>query len=152
MKVETLEHLVEWAGEIHQRLGAELKVLADHADEGTMQWFAQYAGKHEAQMAEQIVDVAQEADAKALHTYVYDWIEHPPLNPSHIHEAVGESTNFDTLSQAVFEIHGEIVKLLQPLKTRAIIPEAKELIDQILSLEDGHARQIAHQANRIGDM
>jgi len=46
----------------------------------------------------------------------------------------------------------EILGTLRFLIDRADIPEAQELLKRMLSLEEGHTRQVGQQVNRIRDM
>ncbi|TVS15454.1 MAG: hypothetical protein EA417_13415 [Gammaproteobacteria bacterium] len=152
MKIETLGELLNWCDAIHSELAERMTRSADQTPEGPARWLMQYAAKHEAQMAEQLEGIEQVADQRALKTWVYDWLEHPPPKPETVVDGADRERAFEAVGRAVFDAHNEIMTVLKFLIDRADTPEAKELIEQMLSLEEGHTRQIGQQMHRIRDM
>ena len=53
----------------------------------------------------------------------------------------------ETLSQ-----HEQVIELYRYLHSRADMPEAIELLSQLLDLEEHEAMQMSHSANRLQDM
>lgn len=152
MKVETLKELLAWCSAVHAELADRMTRGADLAADGPARWLMQYVAKHEAQMAEQLDGIEEAADRRALGTWVYDWLEHPPPKPEQVVASTDRDTAFEAVAKAVFEPHNEIMGLLRFLIDRADTPEAKELMQRMLSLEEGHTRQIGQQLHRIRDM
>lgn len=152
MKVETLNELLNWCGAIHAELADRMNRGAAQSPDGPARWLMEYVAKHEAQMADQLEGIEEAADRKALKTWVYDWLEHPPPKPETVVADADRETAFEAVARAVFDAHNEIMSVLRFLVDRADTPEAKELMQQMLSLEEGHTRQIGQQMHRIRDM
>lgn len=152
MKVETLGHLVTWSGAVHRELAKRLSTAAERTEDGPSKWFIEYAAKHEAKMAEEIAGLERSIDAKGRDTWLYDWLDHPPQPPERITGDTTGDLSFNAISRAVFEVHNQIMSMFKQLLPRADIPEAKELIENVIGLEEGHTRQMAQQMNRIRDM
>lgn len=152
MKVETLQELVSWCGEIHSGLADRMARGAERTPDGPTRWLMEYVARHEAQMVLQMEGLEAAADRKALTTWAYDWFEHPPPAPEAVTEEVDRHKAFTAVAEAVFGAHNEIMVVLRSLVNRVDAPEVEELIARMLSLEEGHTRQIAQQMNRIRDM
>lgn len=152
MKVETLKELLNWCTAIHAELADRMARGADRSADGPARWLMEYVAKHEEQMAEQLEGIEEAADRRALATWVYDWLQHPPPKPESVVEDADQETAFEAVARAVFDAHNEIMTLLRFLIDRADTPEAKELMERMLSLEEGHTRQIGQQLHRIRDM
>lgn len=152
MKVNTLEHLIEWSSAVHRHLADQLETASGSADEGPAKLFVGYAAGHERKMSEQVAGVARESDTKALQTWVYDWLEQPPKPPEAIVHIGGHEVDFDALSRTIFSAHNEIMSLFQQLKIRADTAEVEEVIARMVDIEEGHTRQMAQQMNRTLDM
>lgn len=152
MKVETLNELLNWCSAIHGRMAEHMTRGAESNPDGPTRWLMEYVAKHETQMAEQVDATRDDADPRALKTWVYDWIESPPSKPEDMTEGADRHRAFEAVSRAVFDTHNEIMKVLRSVTGRADTPETRELVEQMLNLEEGHSRQIGQQMNRIADM
>lgn len=152
MKTETLEHLVAWAGAIHQALSERLNAAADHTADGPEKWFVEYAAKHETEITREINGIPADSNRNALGTWVYDWLDQPLQSPERIVGDAGSDASFDAITRAVFESHKQVMDLFRHVLARADIPEARELIERVLDLEEGQTRLMAQQMNRIRDM
>ncbi len=152
MKIETLAELLNWCSAVHAGLADRMNRGAEQLAEGPTRWLMQYVAKHEAQMVEQLDGIEKAADRKALKTWVYDWLDHPPPKPETVVDGADREAAFEAAARAVFDAHNEIMMVLRFLIDRADTPEAKELVERMLSLEEGHTRQIGQQTHRIRDM
>lgn len=152
MKVDTLEHLVKWSSTVHARLADQLYAAIQNAVDGPAKLFVEYAMAHEYKLAEQIAGLIEESDAKALQTWVYDWLDQPPRSPEAITRIDDQRVDLEALSRSIFATHNEVMGLFQQLKARADVADVEELIDRVLDIEEGHTRQMAQQLNRTQDM
>jgi len=152
VKVDTLEHLIHWSSAVHQHLAEQLDTAAQRADDGLAKLFVEYTVTHERKLATQVAGVVGESDAKALQTWVYEWLEQPPKAPEAIVRVGSHEVDLDALGHIVFSAHNEIITLFHQLQTRAATPEVEELIARMVDIEEGHTRQMAQQLNRTRDM
>jgi len=152
VKVDTLEHLVEWSSASHQHLAEQLETAAKGSGDRPYRWFLEYAVEHERKMAEEVAGIVQESDPKALKTWVYDWLEHSPQQPDPIFRVADHEVDLDAVSRTLFSAHNEIMKVFHQLEARADTAELEQLIARVIDIEDGHTRQMAQQLNRTRDM
>jgi hypothetical protein len=152
LKVETLSELLDWCSAIHSRMAERMTRGAEATADGPTRWLMEYVAKHEAQMAAQMDATRDDADPGALKTWVQDWFQHPPARPDEITEGADQHQAFEAVSRTVFDAHNEIMKVLRTVIGQADVPESRDLIEQMVTLEEGHSRQIGQQMNRISDM
>ena len=152
MKIETLEHLVNWSSTVHEQLAEQLETAARGAGDSPARLFIDYAVTHERKMAQQVAGLIRESDAKALQTWVYDWLEHLPKRPEAIIRVGDHEVNLEAVSRTLFTAHNEIMAVFHQLEARADTSELEELIARVIDIEEGHTRQMAQQLNRTRDM
>ncbi|MEQ8483989.1 MAG: ATPase [Pseudomonadales bacterium] len=152
MKVETFADLIDWTRAMHHRLAECLAHCSTHSERALAKLLLTYLADHEATL-EKIVDgFEQRADPKALNTWVYDYLGHEPIDPHRACDAPFAQMTFDEICTAVFDLHNQVITLYRYLLGRAEIPEARELLEALLDMEEHETMRIAQQSNRIRDM
>lgn len=152
MKVETFADLIDWTRAVHHRLAECLEHCSNETDQGLAKLLLSYLADHEATL-EKIVDgFEKRADPKALHTWVYDYLGHEPIDPHRACDKPFASMTLDEICKSVFELHSQVTSLYRYLVGRAEIPEARELLLALLDMEEHEVMRLAQQTNRIRDM
>lgn len=152
MKIQTFEDLINWTGTLHQTLGECLAHCADENETTLTHWLMTYIADHEARLTKAVEGFRQQADPGALHTMVYDFLEHQPLDPHKACDKAFGQMSFDEICQSVFEFHNQAIELYRYLLSRADIPEARELLEELLAMEEHDTLLLAHQTNRMHDL
>ena len=102
---------------------------------------------------ERIVDgFEKRADPKALNTWVYDYLGHEPIDLQRTCDVPFAQMNFDEICGSVFDVHNQAIDLYRNLLGRADIPEAQELLQALLDMEEHETMRLAQQTNRMRDM
>ena len=72
----------------------------------------------------------------------------------HLKEAGEILTKLDTdaISAEVFDFHEQIISLYQTLKGKAEIPEAAELVQSLLDMEEHETKRLVRQVERMDDL
>lgn len=152
MKIETLGDLIDWTRALHKRLADCLGHCTTHAEEARARWLLTYLADHESTL-EKIVDgFSKRTDPRTLHTWVYDYLGHSPIDPHRVCDAPYANMTFDEICASVFELHSQVMELYRYLLGRADIPEARELIESLLAMEEHETLRLAQQSNRLRDM
>jgi len=152
MKVETFSDLIEWTRALHRRLAECLAHCSTHSEQALAKMLLTYLSDHENTL-EKIVDgFEKRADPKALNTWVYDYLGHEPIDPHRACDAPFAQMSFEEICTAVFDLHNQVIVLYRYLLGRAEIPEARELLEALLAMEEHETMRLAQQANRIRDM
>ena len=153
MKVQTFEDLIKWTHALHEQLAQCLAHCATTNEEQRAQWLLGYLAEHEARIGGMVDEFRKRADPKALNTWIYDYLNHEPIEPHRHCDAPYASMNFDQIFQSVFDLHNQtIIGLYRDLLSKADIPEAYELMQELLDMEEHETMQLAQQVNRSRDM
>lgn len=152
MNVETFKDVIEWTQALHHRLAECLQHCSTKHEEQRAKWLLSYLADHESELATVVAGFEQNADPKALNTWVYDYLGHQPVDPHRTCDAPYSQMTFEQISHAVFDLHNQVIDLYRYLESRAEIPEAQVLLKQLLCIEEHETMRLAQQAARIGDL
>lgn len=152
MEVKTFHDLIEWTRTLHARLSKCLAHCAGLHDDERATLLLEYLASHEIEMEKMVASFERQADPKAASTYVYD---HMPHNPVTTHLACDDhyaKLDADAISAEVFEFHEQIISLYQTLVSKAEIPEAVELMQSLLDMEEHETKRLVRQVERMDDL
>ncbi|KXS36645.1 MAG: hypothetical protein AWU55_2974 [Halomonadaceae bacterium T82-2] len=152
MKIETFKDLIDWTRQLHAHLAECFGHCASQHEEDLGKWLLEYLAAHEATLERTVASSEKQADPKALHTRVYDYLSHNPITPHQACSAPYAEMSFEDICREVFSLHDQVIDLYRYLDGRAEIPEARELVRELLKLEEHEAMRLAHQSNRARDL
>ncbi len=137
---------------MHHQLGERLANSSAQHENEMAKMLLSYLADHEATLEKVIQGFEEQADSKALNTWVYDYIEHEPIDLLRSCPKPFTEMHFDEICGAVFDAHNQAIDLYRELLGRADIPEAQELLKALLDIEEHETMRLAHQTNRMRDM
>ncbi|WP_254436461.1 hypothetical protein [Vreelandella aquamarina] len=70
----------------------------------------------------------------------------------HTCDAPYSTLSVDDICREVFDFHEQTINLYRTLVGKAEIPEAKELLDSLLALEEHEAMRLVRQTGRMNDV
>ncbi|EAZ97321.1 hypothetical protein [Marinobacter sp. ELB17] len=76
-------------------------------------------------------------------------------HPTETHRTCGEryaTLDFNGICREVFDFHDQIIDLCQTLVGKAEIPEVKELMESLLTMENNESKGLTSQVGRMGDL
>jgi len=152
MKAKTFLDLIEWTRMLHSHLADCLAECSTKNEEERAQALLQYLADHERKMEQVVAEFERKADPKALKTYVYDWIEHKPIETHRTCNAHYAKLSFAEISREVFDFHDQVIGLYQDLVERSEIPEVRELMQSLLDMEKHEAMRLVRQTGRMDDL
>lgn len=153
MKVETIGGLIDWTRALHAGLSECLRHCSEATADQRLRWLLAYLADHERALADVVGGFERDADRRALDTWIYDYLGgHRPLDPHRVCDTPYAAMSFEEAEAAVFDFHRQVLDLYRYLEGRAEIPEARELVDQLLAMEEHETARLARQAARIGDL
>ncbi|WP_346897647.1 ATPase [uncultured Roseibium sp.] len=152
MKVEKISDLIDWTRAMHQQLAERFADGSTHHEQEMLKMLLSYLADHETALAKMIDGFERSADTKALNTWVYDYLEHKPIELHRSSDAPFAEMNFDEICKSMFDVHNQAIDLYRELHGRVDIPEAKELLQALLDMEEHETMRLAQQTNRMRDM
>ena len=152
MEIKTFEDLIEWTRQLHAHLSRCLKESAKLNNNDRASALLDYLAGHEALLEKTVNEFEKQADPKAMHTRMYDYLNHKPISAnadSYTHYA---SMSFDDIAKEIFNFHDQVMDLYDSLIGKAEIPEAKSLLEDLLAMEEHEAMRLARQVGRMEDL
>ncbi len=152
MKAQTFQYLTEWTTLFHNNL-AELmeKGLPQQTDERS-KWVLEYLIEHERKLAKEVEGFKEQADPKALNTWLYDQISETLPPDQRTREVDFGKMNFDQICEEIFDVHNQVMEIWKGMTSKGAIPEAKELSQKIYELEKNETMRLADQITSVNQM
>jgi rubrerythrin len=152
MKVQRISDLIDWTRVMHHQLAERLANSSMQHENEMANLLLSYLAEHEATLEKIIDGFEQEADSKALNTWVYDYLEHEQIDLHRFCAKPFKEMNFNEICGSVFDVHNQAIDLYRELLGRADIPEAQELLRALLAIEEHETMRLAQQTNRMRDI
>ncbi len=152
MQVKTFFDLIEWSRNLHASLAKCLAHGASHHEDERAVLLLEYLASHESEMEKMVASFEDQADSKAAKTYVYDYMPHEPVTTHLVCDDYFTTLDVDAIRSEVFGFHEQIISLYQSLAGKAEIPEAKELVDMLLEMEENETKRLVWQTERMDAM
>ncbi|TQV80541.1 ATPase [Denitrobaculum tricleocarpae] len=152
MKVQTISDLIDWTRMMHHQLAESLADGSTQHEQEMTKLLLAYLADHETALERIIEGFEQQADSKALKTWVYDYLGREPVDIHRSCDAPFAEMNFDEICGRVFNVHNQVIDLYRDLLARADILEAQELLKELLATEEHETMRLAQQTNRMRDM
>ncbi|MBM3105838.1 ATPase [Pseudomonas sp. V1] len=152
MQIETLNDVLHWVENYHSHLRDCLSHCASAAESERAALLLGYLADQEAYLAKLLAQFEVSADARALNTWCYEYLQRRPIERhAHCDKPFAELSPAQ-ITEALLAEQSQIIELFQHLHDRAPTSTCKELLAQLLQLETHEARRMSHAANRLEDM
>lgn len=152
MQVETLSDVLDWTKAIHTNLADCLTHCGEGSECERLKMLLDYLAHHERELSRVITLTKQHATPAALNTWCYDYFEKYPVKPHE--ECHGEFSDMDTrqVVATLLAVHEKIIGLYRYLHPRAEVTSSRELLEQLMKLEEHEAMRIARDTARMEDL
>lgn len=152
MEIKTFEDLIDWTRQLHAYLSRCLQESAKLNNDERASALLDYLAGHEALLEKAVTEFEKQADPKAMKTRMYDYLNHKPIRASADSYTHYASMSFADIAKEVLQFHDQVMDLYNSLIGKAEIPEAKALLEDLLSLEEHEAMRLAGQIGRMDDL
>ncbi|WP_461481746.1 hypothetical protein [Porticoccus sp.] len=152
MDIKTFADLIDWTRQLHGHLAKCLvHGAAKHRGEGA-RLLLEYLADHEVKLAKMIEGFEAQADPKAMHTYVYDYLSHQPFTMNQRCDTHYEDLSYDDICREVFSFHEQVMDLYRTLISKAETHGAKDLLESLLAMEKHEVMRLSTQTGRMHDL
>lgn len=152
MQVETLQDVLHWTTEFHQYLSDCLLHCADKNESDRATMLLDYLAEHESRLASVVEQFEKNGNSNALHTWCYEFIEKHPIVRSQHCDAPFAELDTEQIMTVIVDQQQQVIELYRDLFARADIPSARELLENLKSLEEHEAMLMSQGANRLNDL
>lgn len=152
MDIKTFRQLIEWTADLHGQLARCLSHCTTLNEDERARMLLGYLAGHESDIEHMVNEFVRQAGTDILETRVYDYLPHDSMKfHRHCDEHFAE-LDFNSIRSEVFDYHDQIIKLYQTLLGKIIIPKIKELMEELLTMEQNEFKRLAHQIGRMDDL
>lgn len=152
MHTETLRDVLDWTSRFHSDLRDWMLECSKRAVDERSALLLDYLAKHEEKLARLISAFQQEGDTQALNTWCREhFVKKPVIQDDLRGKPVTQLTSDEMIEFVVFK-HSQITDLYKNLLAKAPIPAMKELLTELVALEEHEIMSMIQGANRIGEV
>ncbi|WP_373184816.1 ATPase [Halopseudomonas sp.] len=152
MQIKTFGELIDWTRDLHQNLARCLAHCSTLHDEERARALLDYLSSHEAELARIIDGFEHQSVPRALETRVYDYLKHSPIKTHETCDGAFSRKDSQEIFREVIDFHEQVMDLYKILSEKAEIPEARELLEQLLEMEKNETMRLARQVGRMDDL
>ena len=152
MELKTFKDLIDWTRTLHHHMATCLAQSAGEHEEARARILLDYLATHESELEKTVQGFENDADARVLKTWIYDFLTHNPIETHRTCDLPYTQLDFNGICHEIFDFHDQIIELYQNLQDRAEIPEAREVVENLLNLERHEAMRIAREIGRMQDV
>lgn len=152
MQVETLRDVINWTYEFHRHLTERLTEGASQTKSERCKMLLDYMSEHEQRLAHTVREYEKTGNEHALNTWCYEYLDKHPIIHHHYTDTQFSELSSINITQLVIHQHKQVIDLYRYLAERADIRVAKDLLNDLLSLEEHEIMVMAQSANRLEDM
>lgn len=152
MKIETLKDLLHWTAELHRRLSRYLTEYSDQTQDERSGLLLDFLKEHENRLADLVSRFEESGDARALHSWCYEYFERNPqwLEPADAMEF--DKLDIESLMVRIIDQHNRVIELYRYILSQEGAPSAKALLHKLIELEQHEAMQMTMGGNRLNDI
>lgn len=151
MNIERCEDLIDWTSHTHARLSTCMTEGADERSDSLAKMLLVYVAEHERALTSTISRIKEHADPTALHVRLHDAVDRSAVTMNLDSEAYAKMS-VDDISREIFAVHNQIIDLYRSLESRPGLDRARELLGEMLQLEEHETMRLAQQVNRMHEL
>lgn len=151
MNIERCEDLIEWTSQTHARLAACMTEGADERSDSLAKMLLVYVAEHERALTNTIARIKDHADPAVLHTRLHNAADQDAVTPNLDGEAYAQMS-VEEISREIFAVHNQIIDLYRSLENRPGLDRARDLLGEMLQLEEHETMRLAQQVNRMHEL
>ncbi|WP_018403067.1 hypothetical protein [Marinobacter gelidimuriae] len=152
MDIKTFRELIDWTRDLHAHLASCLSHCATLNEEEQARALLEYLAVHESEIERIVDEFEHQAETNSLETRVYDYLSKHPIKTHRTCDERYATLNFNGICREVFSFHDQIIDLYETLAGKAEIPEVKELMESLLTMERNESKRLASQVGRMNDL
>jgi hypothetical protein len=149
---ETLRDTLFWASEFHQELGERFQRSGQATADDRSAMLLDYLANHEARIANIVAAFEREGDLKSLNTWCVEYFQDTPMTDDKYSNISLDELGEEQILEFVVFKHSQILELFKNLLARAVIPSMKQLLTELVEVEEHEIKTMVQGANRMNEM
>ncbi|WP_020683986.1 hypothetical protein [Marinobacterium rhizophilum] len=152
MKIETLKDVLHWTANLHRQLSRCLAQCEDRVVNERARSLLDFLEQHEDKLARVVSRFEKMADSRALNTWCYEYFDKNPESLERMCDTEYDGLDIQDVMARVLDQHHQVIELYRYLRAQSGAASAKELLQNLIALEEHEAMQMAQGSDRLGDI
>ncbi|PCH85909.1 MAG: ATPase [Piscirickettsiaceae bacterium] len=152
MKIEKLKDIINWTRDSHEALANCMKRCVNENENARARLLLNYLIEHEEKLGNVLDEFNKSGNANALNTWCIEYLDKSPVVLRNDNDRPFAQMQADEIMGEISRHHQQIIELYTYLLGQADIPEAQDLLKQLVSLEEHEVMRMAQAANRLRDL
>ena len=155
MDVTNFNQLISWTRQVHQQLATLLEQDAHLHHNERARLLLACLSEQQQRLGDTIKKFEESTKTQALDAYIpylYSAFEQLPINTQRLYTQSYAELTIAEISQVLFDAHQQMIDFYQHLVNESQVPEAKELVESLLALEQAAQKQMASHFEGIEDI
>lgn len=152
MQLEPLRDVMHWTEAVHHQLAQCLRNSAMETEDERGRMLMRYLADHEKTIENLLKKYERRADLKTLNAWYLEYINKEPVPDHRRCEKEFKGKDLEGIYHNVMMQHEQIIELYKFMRSRADTEEARELLQQLVDMEQHEAMRMAHATNRLEDL
>ncbi|MFC6673528.1 ATPase [Marinobacterium aestuariivivens] len=152
MKIETLKDVLHWTADLHRQLSRCLADCENRAVNERARLLLDFLEQHEEKLARVVSRFEEMASSNALNTWCYEYFDKNPESMAQICDTDYNRLEPEGVMARILEQHNQVIELYRYLRAQSGAASARDLLQNLIALEEHEAMQMAQGSNRLEDI
>jgi len=151
MEPKSMNDILTLTRQWHRQLSDHLHRSADETGPERNHMLLEYLAEHEQKLAQTLEIFAEKADLRALDTWFYEYTDRHKIIHKDPHQIPFTRMDNHEITAEIAQLHEQLVDLYTHLHQRAESGTAREVLAQLLEIEQSKSKLISFGAERSQD-
>lgn len=152
MEPKTMADVLQLTQDWHHQISKHLEDSADDTSSERNQMLLDYLSEHEEKLSKTLETFRETADLRALDTWFYEYTDRHKVIHEDPHEIPFSEMSNHEITGKIGKLHDELVDLYHHLHERAESETAKDVLAQLLDIEESKSKIIVSGAERSQEL
>lgn len=152
MEPKTMADVLKLTQDWHHEISKHLEESADETDSERNQMLLDYLSEHEEKLSKTLESFQETADLRALDTWFYEYTDRHKVIHEDPHKIPFSEMSNHEITGKIGKLHDELVDLYKHLHERAESETAKDVLAQLLNIEESKSKIITFNAERSQEL
>lgn len=152
MEPKTMSDVLKLTQDWHHEISKHLQNNAESTDSERNQMLLDYLSEHEEKLSKTLETFREKADLGALDTWLYEYTDRHKIIHQDPRDIPFKQMSSEEITGEIGQLHNELVDLYNHLHKRAESDAARDVLAQLLDIEENKSKIISFGAKRSQEL
>ncbi len=148
MEPKTMADVLKLTQDWHHEISKHLQSSAEDTDSERNEMLLNYLSGHEDKLSKTLATFLEKADLRALDTWLYEYTDRHKVIHQDPSDIPFSKMSNDEITGEIGQLHDQLVDLYTHLHERAESDTARDILAQLLDIEESESKTIISGAER----